>query len=207
MQLSMDSETVERIVQFSDTCWGWTEGVEGSWRTYYRDELKLLAESALRSVPTGGNMLEVGTFGGLSTSVLLQVGRERKAKLWACDPFHWVGEKARPQLYQILRQFADVDTIFQEQTSEEFYQDVAMSIGPHKLDFIHIDGNHDKPAVELDCKLWLPLLRQGGIACFHDYHKGCESMHGLMEAVDAATEGWEQIGLVGTHWVLARRKP
>lgn len=204
----MSAYLVEQILQYSDTCWGWTEGTVGSWRTYDRDELKVLCESALASVPTGGNLVEIGTFGGLSTSVLLSVARERKAKLWACDPFRWVGHLAKPQLYQILRQFADVMIDFREMTSEEYHKYlVETDTLPLMVDFIHIDGDHGGDAVDLDCRLWLPLLRQGGIACFHDYNRLCDdAVKGLIPAVDRHTQGWGELALLGRNWILARRK-
>lgn len=206
MTFSMADPKINALLDFSDGVWGWQSPEGHGWRTYERDELALLAQSALAAVPQHGTMVEIGTLAGLSTSVLLHIARERKARLWACDPFLWMREQARLPFYILLRQFADVDVIFREQTSEEFYQDMAMSLG-RTIDFLHIDGSHDERDVQLDCKLWLPLLKSGGLVAFHDYNKGCSVMDGLRRAVDDATGGWEQVGLTGTNGLLVRRKP
>ncbi len=39
----------------------------------------------------------------------------------------------------------------------------------HRCDFLFIDAGHDEANVKPDIEIWLPLLRTGGIAIFHDY--------------------------------------
>lgn len=74
------------------------------------------------------------------------------------------------------------------------------------LAFVFIDGNHTSPAIDNDVAAWMPKIRRGGIAAFHDYGRrknGCR----VTQAVDnwQAREPWEFIGLVDT--TAGYRKP
>jgi len=37
------------------------------------------------------------------------------------------------------------------------------------IDFVYIDGNHTKPYVEQDLKIWTPKIKKGGIVSGHDF--------------------------------------
>ncbi len=76
-------------------------------------------------------------------------------------------------------------------------------IGTPKFGLMHIDGNHDKGGVDLDCEKYLPLLASGGFAAFHDYN--AEGFPCVVEAVDKHTEGWEEFGRVDS--LIVKVKP
>ncbi len=75
---------------------------------------------------------------------------------------------------------------------------------------VHIDAHHGdgngvcdpESGPFIDCAAWLPRLKHGGVACFHD-------VGSTFPAVDAAlaeyTAGWEDLGT----WdgLAIRRKP
>lgn len=45
----------------------------------------------------------------------------------------------------------------------------AKSIPDGSLDFVYIDGNHQRPFVDEDLALWVPKVRSGGIVAGHDF--------------------------------------
>lgn len=55
-----------------------------------------------------------------------------------------------------------------------------------KADLIFLDGGHTEPEVEEDIKLWMPLLKDGGILCGHDYYFE-NAWPGVKAAVDKLT--------------------
>ena len=42
---------------------------------------------------------------------------------------------------------------------------------PDELDFVYIDGDHRREAVEKDISLYYPKVKDGGLLCGHDYNK------------------------------------
>lgn len=71
-------------------------------------------------------------------------------------------------------------------------EQVAKELRYMKWDVVHIDANHYAPYPAQDCELWLPKLKVGGVACFHDYGA---SFDAVTEAVDTYTAGWEDLGV------------
>jgi len=87
--------------------------------------------------------------------------------VFAADPFLYNGAEAEEHLQDVLKQFTDVALTFFRMTSEGAHREVAKlaQYDPY-IDLVHIDGDHFDAAK--DCELWLPDLKPGGIAAFHD---------------------------------------
>jgi len=202
----------KEIAQWSDGIFGWIDGQVGGWRTYTHDECYHLAEAALDSVPEGGQMLEIGTYTGLSSSVLLQVARARKARLALIDMFMWTqgfkgGAEVEAHLRSVLCQFPDVHwrmyycssaTAHGVATQEEFIGGsvVRPFVDGAALDFLHIDGNHED--VKADCALWFPHLKPQCTVAFHDANPNPAAPVGCMVVKDALkwtpeSEGWREV--------------
>lgn len=60
-------------------------------------------------------------------------------------------------------------------------EDAISHIQDNFVDFIYIDGDHRREAVEKDLEIWYPKLKIGGIFSGHDYHP---SQPDVVEAVD-----------------------
>lgn len=186
------------------------QNAEGGGTTYSKNERLHLAQAALDAVPQGGIIVEVGSYGGLSLSVLLQVARERKARVFACDPFVWNPEIAEPHLRQVLCLFPDVDWRFYPLTSEKTRREMWANL---EIYFLHIDGDHR--AVAEDCRLWLPLVKRQGVVAFHDAspdprnEQGYQVFCDMEEATGSAIRGsWETIWRgEGENWLTIKRKP
>lgn len=191
------------IVNATMNVHGWTEHVVGSWRTYTDKERFQLAKAALEVVQSGSMIVEIGTYSGLSTAVLLHVARFKQAQLMACDMFCWRGEEAEVHLREVLCSFPDVRWRFYAGSSEQAYQIAAMPavsghivVPPfvdHNVDFLHIDGDHYR--VASDCALWLPHLKSGGMVAFHDANRNPAADQGstVCKDADAYTKDWPLI--------------
>jgi predicted O-methyltransferase YrrM len=53
---------------------------------------------------------------------------------------------------------------------------------PGLVDMVYVDGSHIFKEVKEDIEVWLPLIKPGGIICFHDYDKSI--CPGVKPAVD-----------------------
>jgi len=40
---------------------------------------------------------------------------------------------------------------------------------PWSCDLLYIDGDHRRPAIDVDIELWFPKVKPGGVIAFHDY--------------------------------------
>lgn len=71
------------------------------------------------------------------------------------------------------------------------------------IDLLFIDGDHEYEGVKLDCNLYLPKVRPGGLAAFHDYQN--TACPGVKQAVDEATGDWETVSNLWS--IITKRKP
>ncbi len=71
------------------------------------------------------------------------------------------------------------------------------------LDFVYIDGNHDKAFVDQDLAAWYPKIRSGGIMSGHDYEISKKSKWiDVPEAVNEFTSAYQ----IDPWYVLAGDK-
>jgi hypothetical protein len=159
--------------------------------TYTAEELKVLADALLLYTPDGGNVVEIGCQYGSSTSALLVMAREHGWRVWCIDPFTFeavgrqedVGAKFFRAMLSLSAPFAVL-----AMTSKQ-----AIDLGyiPEVIHGLHVDGDHSKDGVTLDCAYYLPRLARGGVAIFHDYGRCSEPF--VKPVVDSFTDRWEVI--------------
>jgi predicted O-methyltransferase YrrM len=125
-------------------------------------DIRLLYRLA-RGIPDGSKILEIGTNRGRSTRALAAAAPE-------CE---------------IIT--VDIFSLWQGEIPENVAREIGMSHevaakfdGP--FDLIFIDGDHEAGWVEKDITSWLPKLKVGGIAIFHDYVQADHP--GVNEVVD-----------------------
>ena len=58
------------------------------------------------------------------------------------------------------------------------------------IDFLYIDAGHKFKDVEMDISLYVPLVRQGGLIIFDDYHPRWE---GVTKAIDCELDKWANL--------------
>ena len=74
---------------------------------------------------------------------------------------------------------------------------------PQGFDFIFIDGDHSRRAVEHDSELARSIIRKGGIICWHDYHE--RGNVDVKAVVDAQRAAGHDIRLVDGTWIAFER--
>ena len=143
-------------------------------------EAGMLSHWAAR-VPDGGVVVEVGCYGGLSTSYLLRGLKKRDGRIYAIDPFDSDVDKqeqltdgcvpleikpTKALVAERLRRNG-FDGMFE--LIEGFSQEAARDWDPAvKIDFLWIDGNHEQ--AYQDFKDFEPHLNPGARVAVHDAH-------------------------------------
>lgn len=199
-------KSVEELVEFADRIEG-----EGTARiprdssefmcTMTIRELRAMAEHALK-IPKGGVVVEIGVYCGRSASIVLNLQQDLDLDITLIDNWTWNAPPSKESFWHLMtREFDSIrqKVLVMEMPSHEAYEEWDKTLG-REIDFIHIDACHDYEWVEKDCALWMPLVRMGGVACFHDYHEGEVELTGVRQAVDencSEADGWERIGLFG----------
>jgi hypothetical protein len=182
-----------------DELWNFTDTIPGS---FTRLSGEKLWEYAL-GVPDKGVVIEVGVDQGRSASILLESAKLTNAFVHLIDSWESILVDNRIKVEAMCRARFEAARyfIFQEKSvaaSEMFT--------PEGTDLIHIDAHHHDDVTDggpnLDCIMWLPKLKPGGVACFHDYDS---TFHDVKKAVDKYTAGWEDLGAWDS--LAIRRKP
>lgn len=129
--------------------------------------------------PEGGTIVEIGCYGGLSTSYLLLGSRRNRAKVFSIDPFdsdlqkqeeltdNCVSLDAKPSRATVRERLARTGEGERSELIEGYSQEVVRDWS-RKIDFLWIDGNHDQ--AYQDYVDWSPLLNPGARVAFHDAH-------------------------------------
>lgn len=175
----------ERVMDFTRTI--------SSETAYSEAECRLLYESAM-ALESGAFVVEVGCEYGRSSSVLAQVGREKRLILSFIDPFDdcTIGD----EFCAMLRHF-DVDwTVYKCKTQEVLTLDQYVNGNqaklnplnaklpfPRTVDLLHIDGDHTREGITTDCQVLLPLVVKGGVVLAHDY--GRDSLPDVKPTLDS----------------------
>ena len=149
-----------------------------------------------RAVRIGGVIMEIGVDQGRSATVLLEVAKRQAVTVHLVDSWESV---LVDNYYKVLNHVAasrpwhpDSTVQVRHMSSQTAAEEAAGLEG--EIDLVLIDANHYGLMPGLDCELWLPMLRVGGVALFHDYGS---TFPDVDEAVDRYTgdeERWEDLG-------------
>lgn len=152
-----------------EECWSAARRING-WLT--APEGRFLYEAA-RRVPSGGRIVEIGSFFGRSTLCLAFGSRAGNApEILSIDPHIGSPKHAHllqcpdtyPYLLGNLRHAGVRDLVTPVKASSiEAATDVA---GP--IDLVFVDGSHEHEDVTNDIETWFPRLEHGGTIAFHD---------------------------------------
>ncbi len=132
-------------------------------------------------IPQNGVVVEIGCYGGLSTSYLLSGLKKRNGKIYAIDPFNsdldkqseltdnCVPLEAKPTKELVASRLDANGFSGMYELIEGFSQEAARQWDPEvKIDFLWIDGNHEQ--AYQDFKDFEPYLNSNARVAVHDAH-------------------------------------
>ena len=161
---------------------------------FSEENARRLMEIALRCDP-GAEFVEIGSYCGCAAAILGLAAMENGGCLTCVDNFsQFNSEMAMASIIPNLRSLG-IDFTLMVMDSHS-----AARVFDRPIDLILVDGDHSYQGCKLDCGLWLPKLKPGGWALFHDY---IAREPGVIEVVDSL-EGFEDHGAVA--YLAVKRK-
>lgn len=159
-------------------------------------------------VPAGGAAVELGICNGKTTAVLAHCAKRRGFEVHGIDAFILENSQA-----ELEKAFADLDlpcTIHYALTSSAPIPQKQLAPVPwtRPVDFLLIDGSHTDPWAEADFAEWIPRVRPGGVAMFHDYDGKFDPQsphHAVRVAAEKHTGHWATEYYV--NGLMIRRAP
>jgi predicted O-methyltransferase YrrM len=178
-----------------DQLWEFTDKIPGSFTRLSGEKLYEFASY----VPAGGYIAEIGVDQGRSASLLLAASENTGAHVYLIDSWESILIDNCWKVKRLKEKYK-VDGMVMRWFSDE----AAGEFEDGSLDMTHIDANHHAPHPDDDCRLWMPKLKPGGVASFHDYSEA-KTFTAVKAAVDKYCAGWEDLG----EWdsLAIRRKP
>lgn len=155
-------------------------------------------------LPEGSLIVEVGSFEGKSSSVLASVADANGLRLICVDPLVDFPNGGVPTTSKTREVFINnIVNVFKNVTWIAKPTITAVEEVNEEIDYMFIDGDHTYNGVMVDCKLWLPKLKSGGLVTFHDHQN--IAFWGVAKAVKEYCVGWEQFSTVWNQATF--RKP
>lgn len=144
----------------------------GGW--LYKGEYELLIKASELAKNTNSHFVEVGSWRGKSTVLIANSLLGSNLNLCCID--NWQGGTDTDCL-RLAKSF-DMKTEFDNNT-KLFGKNIRTIIGlsteqnvidllPKQIGFIFFDGAHDYETVKQEIDIYLPMLVEGGVLCFHD---------------------------------------
>ena len=154
-------------------------------------------------LPRHSTIVEVGVEHGRSTSILAQVSNEIGHGLYLIDPF--INKAVAPGFLTMMLEIGAPFHLYVMRTKDIIDPFINDRPPDFRIGLLHIDGDHMRGNVVIDCQILLSLVARGGYACFHDY--GRPSLPDVKPVVDAYTknERWEEVGTFGTLHIVKRK--
>jgi predicted O-methyltransferase YrrM len=166
-----------------------------------------LLNSLARRVVEGDHVVEIGSYKGKSTRFLLAaLVRKKESKLFAVDTWKQkiIDQRETPydEFRKNTREFRTrLVTVNGESTSASVLSEIR-KIEP--IGMIFVDGDHSYENVRQEISDYLPLLKEDGFICFHDYTNPC----GVKQAVDEAEAlGILSIVIIVDSTCVAKKQP
>jgi predicted O-methyltransferase YrrM len=170
--------------------------------TLLKVEAKALFD-ACSQVPAGGIVIETGCQLGRSSSLISQVGYDRKYHTIHIDPYTQQPEWAKAWIEMMMKLVGDWDheiALLCMRTEQAAW--LLSKIG--QIDMAYIDGDHEYEGVMKDLELIVSRIRPGGMFAAHDYAREC--LPGVRKAIQPYVEagGWQHVGTFGSLGVWRR---
>lgn len=152
------------------------------------DEMKFLA-SQVKTLPPNSVIVSVGEWHGRSGRSIADNLSEGSI-MYAIDT--WIGSSGEPEMHGTahydrgdhahqwwwcnLHEHIVKGRVIPVRMHSENAAHTFKHLG-EKADLIFLDGDHSEEGINTDIDAWLPLLKEGGLLCGHDYYKEHEGPH------------------------------
>ena len=156
-----------------------------------------------------GQVVEIGCLFGRSTSSLAQAAKVFGAEVTSIDPFIPTAntdQQSSPEVWEanLQKQGLMLPRLLAMKSHE------AVDQFEGEIAFLFVDGGHSYETVKQDIEDWLPKVKVGGMAAFHDMFM--PHIEGVTRAVsewwlsvfDPKAPAWKLEGMVG-HTIAFRR--
>lgn len=142
---------------------------------FSRHDVKALEIVTRMALKDNMMVAEVGSWKGMSTSVLAKTVKPFNGKVFAID--HWQGSDGVPEHKQA--ETNDMFSTFRYNMKTLGVLDIiypmimdsataSLIFADNSLDMIFIDADHRYSYVKVDIEMWLPKMKVGGIIAGHD---------------------------------------
>lgn len=179
------------------------------------DEQEILWKLA-NTIPEGGMIVELGICHAKTSVILTAAAQNRKGFYCGIDNFSLEGSKEEaeellgecfsPKNRGHLWKIHEADTHGHQWLWEEHELPIP---DDELVDLLLIDADHSAPGVFLDCEVWIPQVRPGGIVVWDDVAHGPgwkDSPHvAVRESLEKWAGEWEHVAEWSKMW--CRRKP
>lgn len=159
------------------------------------------------AVLSNGLVMEIGCQLGRTSSIILQVGRDRGYRSVHIDPYTEQLEYLVPWI-KMAHSIGQPFTLCcmrtdQLHATEQMFTMTEFGIQP-PVDLLLIDGDHTEDGVRKDCKFADWVVGAGGILCAHDYVE--ESLPDVYTVLRkfCVPPDWEAVGVAGTLGIWKR---
>jgi predicted O-methyltransferase YrrM len=162
---------VNAPVGFTDA-WAAVAAVDG-WMT--EGQGRALFDAA-RACPTGGRIVEIGSFQGRST-IVLALGADPSVEVVAIDP-HAGNDRGPQEIGGFVDQAADDHARFEANLAAagvrdrvrhlRRFSDDALGDVPGSIDVLYVDGAHRYAPASADIRQWGGRVADGGTLLVHD---------------------------------------
>jgi len=180
------------------------------WEGLRVEDAVMLASLAGRAARPGGVFVEIGSWLGMSTSILGDVAAGAGAKVFAIDT--WAGSESTWQEGRVRgRSLFDAFCANMEALGllgSAVIPIVSRSdrctelLAPGTVDLLFIDGDHRYAGVRADIAQWAPKVRPGGIICGHDCNRRYDTLSDGEKAMIEARLGDNYIDGIGHGGVI-----
>lgn len=126
-------------------------------------DARSLTDLLQRVAREGMDVVDVGCYKGMSSSLLAAVAKQHQGRVFSVDP--WVDPKIYQTFLANMRILGFDEVVY---PTRKCSIEAANGFPNDVFDLVFIDADHHYECVKEDIVAWLPKLREGGILCGHD---------------------------------------
>jgi hypothetical protein len=149
-----------------------------------------------KMVPAGGTIVDIGSLLGASASLWCIFSPA--ARIVCIDPWKYIPflEPYRAAFGPITKDAFLANVPDERIEAIEGYSPYCAEKWSDPIDLFWVDADHINPACADGIRFWSSFVKQGGIACGHDYHLG-----DVKSEADALARRWgSKVQLFGSVW-------